>query len=412
MIDQAEVVVVGAGALGSATAYHLARLGKRDVALLDKFELGSQTSPRAAGQARTIRATPNLTRLALRAVEQLLSFTRDTGQPLRLDQTGALQFARTEADEAQLRDEVARCRALGLPADFVTPSQAADLLPILEWKGIRAAAYNPTDLNIEPSQLPIGYCRAAETLGVTTLPNTAVTGIEVGPNGVSKVYTEKGEIRTEVVVDAAGAWSRLVADLAGVYLPVVPTRHQLLITEPIEGVTSHFPIARVMDTNVYLRHERGGLLMGGYEQDPRMYAMGELPPDFQISDLELDIEVLRRLADTVRDQFPIFQDPSIRIAEHRGGLPTMTTDDRYLVGPVSGVRGLWVITGCCVGGLSTSPALGEAVAQWIIAGQPELDLSELSLDRFATQRLDEEELRARCRHAYANYYRMAGGVRG
>ncbi len=132
--------------------------------------------------------------------------------------------------------------------------------------------------------------------------------------------------------------------------------------------------------------------------------MGKVPSGFQISDLELDLEVLWSLARKVRDQFPIFQDPSIRIAVHRGGLPTISPDDRYILGPAPGVRGLWLMAACCVGGLSISPSLGEAIAQWIVDGKPPMDLSELSLERFAGRRLDEDELRRLCRQAYANHY--------
>jgi len=118
--------------------------------------------------------------------------------------------------------------------------------------------------------------------------------------------------------------------------------------------------------------------------------------------------VLWRLAHSVSEQFPIFQDPAIRVAEHRGGLPTMTVDDRYLAGPLPGVAGAWVMSGCCVGGLSVSPALGEAMAEWILDGAPGLDLSEISTARFAGYQLDETELRERCRHAYATHYRAGG----
>jgi len=119
--------------------------------------------------------------------------------------------------------------------------------------------------------------------------------------------------------------------------------------------------------------------------------------------------VLWRLARSVSEQFPIFQDPSIRVAEHRGGLPTLTTDDRYLMGPLPSVAGAWVMSGCCVGGLSVSPSLGEAMAQWILDGAPALDLADVSTARFAGRDLDETELRERCRHAYATHYRASGG---
>jgi glycine/D-amino acid oxidase-like deaminating enzyme len=391
MIDQADVVVIGAGAFGSSTAYHLAKLGVRNVILVDKFELGSQTSPRAAGLTSQVRATDGLTRLAQRAVRKLERFAVETGQPLRFDQSGALKIARTEEHVAQLHREVARGKQVGVEIDFITPAAARETMPFLVDKGILAMTYSATDCNVEPSQLPVGYARAAEELGVVTLPNTAVSGLRIGPGGVEKVVTSRGEIRTEAVVDAAGAWSRLVAELAGARLPVVPTRHQLFITEPIAGATPSMPIARVIDANVYVRHERGGLMLGGYESNPRQLDMRELGTDFQVRDLELDVEVLWGLARSVEDQFPVFQQPWVKIAEHRG------------------VRGFWLLSGCCVGGLSISPALGEAVAQWIVGGEPELDCSEITLERFAGRELPEDELRELCRRAYATHYTASGG---
>jgi len=406
MIDTADVVVIGAGAFGASTAYHLAKLGQRNIALLDKFALGSQTSPRAAGLTGQVRSTEVLTRLAMRGVAKLATFSQETGQPLRFDQRGALKIARTERHVAQLEREVARGKACGVDVDFVSTAEARALMPLLVDSGVQAITYSPTDCNVEPSQVALGYCRAAEALGVTTLPDTGVVGFDVGPDGVQQVLTERGPIRTSTVVDAAGAWSRLVGELAGARVAVVPTRHQLFITEPIAGVTAQMPIARVIDSNVYMRHERGGLMLGGYESNPRQYDMRDLGPRFQIADLELDIEVLHRLARSVRDQFPIFQEPAVRIAEHRGGLPTMTTDDRYLVGPIGGLRGFWVMSGCCVGGLSISPALGEMLAKWIVDGEPPIDVSDISPDRFVGRELPEDELRERCRAAYANHYSL------
>src|SRR5262249_13476247 len=135
--------------------------------------------------------------------------------------------------------------------------------------------------------------------------------------------------------------------------------------------------------------------------------MRALPPNFQMADLPLDLEVLRALAASVREQFPVFQRPGLRIVEHRGGLPTITPDDRYLAGPVPDVAGAWVLSGCCVGGLSISPALGEALARWIVDGKPPMDLSEIGLERFGAGPWPENELRERCRHAYATHYTTA-----
>jgi len=409
VIASADVVVVGSGAFGASVAYHLARRGAR-VAVLERSGLASQTSPRAAGLSSQVRATPALTRLAQRAVVKLAAFTDETGQPLRFTQSGALKIARTERDAEQLSREVARGDAAGVEIDFVSVAEARRRLPILGERGILAVTWSPTDCNVEPSELPIGYCRAAEKLGAVLLPHTPATGFDIGPQGIEGVRTPRGTIATRAVVDAAGAWARLVAVGLGAALPVVPTRHQLLITEPIPGVGPEFPIARVIDANVYVRHERGGLMLGGYEPDPVQLDAATLPPSFDVAELPLDIEVLWRLARSVSEQFPIFQDPTIRVAEHRGGLPTLTMDDRYLAGPLPGVAGAWVMSGCCVGGLSVSPALGEAMAEWILDGAPALDLSEISTARFAGYLPDEIELRERCRRAYATHYRTGGDV--
>ena len=405
MISAADVVVVGSGAFGASAAYHLARRGAR-VAVLERAALAAQTSPRAAGLTSQVRATPALTRLAQRAVTKLAAFSEETGQPLRFTQSGALKIARTERDAGQLALEVARGTAVGVPIDFVSVAEARRRLPILGERGIVAVTWSPTDCNVEPSELPLGYCRAAEKLGAVLLPHTPATGFDIGAHGVEGVRTSRGTIATRTVVDAAGAWARLIAAALGATLPVVPTRHQLLITEPIAGVRPEFPIARVIDANVYVRHERGGLMLGGYEADPLQLDASALPND--IAELELDVEVLWRLARGVREQFPIFQDPAIRVAEHRGGLPTLTMDDRYLVGPLPGVAGAWVMSGCCVGGLSASPALGEAIAEWIVDGAPALDCSDIAPARFAGA-VDEALLRERCRHAYATHYRAGAG---
>ena len=402
MIAAADAVVVGSGAFGASVAYHLARRGAR-VAVLERAALASQTSPRAAGLSSQVRATPALTKLAQRAVAKLAAFTAETGQPLRFTQSGALKIARTERDAEQLAREVARGAAVGVPIEMITVAEARRRLPILGERGIVAVTWSPTDCNVEPSELPIGYCRAAEKLGAVMLPHTPATGFDIGPRGIEGVLTPAGRIATRIVVDAAGAWARQLATALGAALPVIPTRHQLLITEPIAGVTPEFPIARVIDANVYVRHERGGLMLGGYEPDPLQFDTATLPGD--ITALPLDIEVLWRLARSVAEQFPIFQDPAIRVAEHRGGLPTLTADDRYLAGPLPGVAGGWVMSGCCVGGLSVSPALGEAMTEWILDGAPALDLTDVSTGRFAGRDLDEAALRARCREAYATHYR-------
>jgi glycine/D-amino acid oxidase-like deaminating enzyme len=291
---------------------------------------------------------------------------------------------------------------LGVDIDFVSPAKARQLMPFFEPVGVRAVTYVRDDLYLEPGQLPRGYARATERLGGVLLPNTSVIAFAGEDNRIAKVITDRGEIRTPIVVDAAGAWTRLVGGLAGVRIGAIATRHQLFITHPIPGVESHQPIARVIDCNVYIRPADGGLMLGGYESSPMQFDMANLPAGFGMEDLPLDLSVLRRLADQVSDQFPIFREVAVK--EHRGGLPTMTADGEHIVGPLPELRGFFVAGGCCVGGLSIAPIIGDMLAEWIVSGKPPMDLSPLSPLRSEVQSTLEAALLESCRRRYAFHY--------
>ena len=399
------MVVVGAGALGSSVAYHLSALHQR-VALLDKFEAASQTSPRAAGLTQQLRGSEAMSRLARRACNLIASFEHDTGEPMRFFRSGSVKLARLAEHEAQLREELARAARWGIPLRAIDPQEVPALSPFVRPDGVRFATYNAEDLYLEPVQVPRGYARAAVRRGASLLEHTPVERLLVERGKVAGVETAGGRIGAPMVVDAAGAWTRPVAASAGVLPAVVPTRHQLLISQPLDGVRPEQPIVRVMDANVYVRPEKGGLLLGGYEDHPRQYEGATLPIAFQIADLDLDVAVLRRLADRVKEQLPIFQEVFERrlIREHRGGLPTVTPDGGLLLGPLAAVPGLYVASGCNVGGLSTAPALGEALAELIVNRRSAIDLSTLSPDRFGPEYGDTVRLAADCRAVYEYQY--------
>lgn len=402
MLQQAAAVIIGSGALGSSVAFHLAKAGIAPLALLDRHEMASQTSPRAAGLTSQIRQSELMTRLATMAVDKIVNFTSETGEELVYVQSGSLRIARTSEHERQLRNDVERSQRSNVKIELISPAKAHELMPFFEPAGVRAVTYCRGDLYFEPRQLARGYVKATAQLGGVLLPNTSAVGFAVEDGHISKVITDRGEIRTSVIVDAAGAWTRLVARLAGVRAGAIATRHQLLITHPIPGVEPHHPIVRVMDCNVYICPAGGGLMVGGYESDPLQIEMADVPAGFSIDDLPLDLSVLHRLIDRVVDQFPVLRDISVR--EHRGGLPTMTPDGQHIVGPVPDLRGFYVAGGCCVGGLSIAPIVGDLLAQWIVSGKPPMDLSPLSPARPAVQSTAEAELREMCRRRYAFHY--------
>ena len=398
--ERADALVIGAGALGAATAFHLAKAGL-SVALLDKAELASQTSPRAAGLSGQLRSDERMTRIAARGVQKIVAFEVETGEPMVYFQPGSLKIARHTEHEAQLHDEVERGRQLGLDVALISLEEATRLMPYLVTDGVRAVMHMRSDVYLEPVQVPLGYARASARLGAVLLPNTPVEEVLTAGGTVAGVRTPGGEIRAPIVVDAAGAWLRAVAALGGSTVKAVPTRHQLMVTVPLPKVQPNQPITRIIDANVYVRPEKGGLMLGGYEPDPVQYRMQDLHPDFQIADLSLELAVLRRLADSVAEQFPVFRD--VALQEHRGGLPTMTADGEHILGPAPGVDGLYIIGGCCVGGLSTAPALGELLAEWITTGRPSIEVPSMSPSRLATS-LSEDELRDLSRLQYAHHY--------
>ena len=402
MIDEADVVVIGSGGLGAATAFYLAQRGSRHVALVEKYELASQTSPRAAGLVSHARSTDLMVELVKLAATNIERFTEDTGQSLDWTRSGSLKVARRSQDVSVIEEDLERGRRLGLDAERITPDEAQQLNPFLASQGVQAVLRIGDDLYFDPAQVAIGFVRGAEACGATLVPHTTVTRVQIEDGRVVGVETDRGTIRTRVVVDAAGAWTRQVAEAGGIHVPIVPTRHQLFVTEPLEGARPDLPIVRVMDAAVYVRPCNGGLLWGVFEEDPRQFDMDALDAAFQIRDTPLDADVLRRAADDVCEQLPVLREAKLR--EHRGGLPTMTADGRHIVGPAPGAQGFFIAGGCNVAGLSVSPAIGEALAAWIVDGEPPLDLSALSIGRFAAAPSSEARLRQQAAWQYRHFY--------
>ena len=402
MVERADVVVIGSGGLGASTAFHLAERGAGEVVVVDRHELASQTSPRAAGLISHARTTDLMCELVRRAAAQLERFTADTGQPLDWTRPGSLKVARRPQDVPVLEGDFERGRRLGLDVELLSGDDAHALNPLLQPDGVLAVLRVGEDLYFDPRQVAIGFVRGAEAKGATCLPHTPVTRVDIANGRVRGVETRWGTIRTSCVVDAAGAWTRQVAEASGIRIPLVPTRHQLFVTEPLDEVRADLPIVRVMDAAVYVRPCEGGLLWGGYEEGPRFFDMDDLPPEFETPQTPLDADVLWALADDVRAQLPVLRDAAVR--EHRGGLPTMTADGRHILGPAPGADGFFVAGGCNVSGLSVSPAVGEAVAAWIVDGAPPLDLSPLSMERFAGADVARDELERSAAWEYRHFY--------
>jgi glycine/D-amino acid oxidase-like deaminating enzyme len=403
MDRSADAVVIGSGGLGAATAFYLATAGRR-VAVVDKADLASQNSARAAGLSQQVQIDDVLADLAVRGATALRSFESITGVPLDVVINGSIKIARTDEDAEWLRAEVARGDAVGAEIGMVDAATATEIAPWVHPEGALEISYNPNDLYVEhPSAIPLAYLDAVRNLGGETLERCTVTDVVLSGDSVAAVETTEGRIETAHVIDAAGAWTRSIGDHVGRVIPLWPVRHQLCITEPLAEVDPSHPAVRVMDAKFYSRPCGGGLMYGAYETDPLVLDPRERPAGFQLDEMPLDMQPIERARASVAAELPILG--SAPIAELRGGLPTMTPDGHFLVDAMPGVDGFWVVSGCNVGGLTTSPAIGDDLAGWIVAGggRP-ATLEPFRIDRFDDRFSNDDQLRAACVATYTHKY--------
>ncbi|NIF43502.1 FAD-binding oxidoreductase [Burkholderia sp. Tr-862] len=402
MIESADVIVIGSGGLGAATAFHVAKRGALRVALVERLEIGSQTSPRAAGMVSCMRKSDLMIDLIKLAADRIRQFSEDTGQPLDWVHSGSVKVARRAVDAEVIQEDILRGQRHGLDVEALSIDEAHRLNPFLQTTGVAAAMRIGDDMYFNPAQLAVGFARAAQANGAVLLPNTAVTRVLIEDGAVAGVDTAYGRIQAPVVVDAAGAWTRQVAEASGIRVPLVTTAQQLFVTEPVPDARAELPMVRIMDAAVYMRPCDGGFLWGVYEENPRFFDMNGFDANFDIKDLSLDAEILWHYARDVEAQLPILLKAEIR--EHRGGLPTMTADGQHIVGPAPAIRGFYFASGCNVAGLSIAPALGEMLAAWIVDGAPPIDLTPLSVGRFGTGPWPDDELIRRAAWQYRHFY--------
>lgn len=401
---KADIVVIGAGALGLSTALHCALLG-RSVVVVERDTAGSQASGRAAGLFKSVQADEARTALARRSIELAVGFGDWAEAELEVARSGSFLVARTSKHRDYLLAEAALSRGWGADVQQASPADLAGRVSYYRGSdsGEELALWCPEDIYIEePMSLVRAYAAACRHRGVQILESEAVVGIQFSGGRVAGVETGARSIDAGVaVVDAAGAWVRQVAEFAGAggRVAIAPVRHQLLITEASAEVDPAAPITRVVDAAVYLRPARGGLMFGGFEAAPLPVDPGEQPPSFRTGDVPLDMGVLRDMAGQVADEAPLAS--AGPVAEHRGGLFTMSPDGRFVVGPVPDAPGFWVASGCNGSGFSSSPAIGEALAGWITGGDP-AGLATLSPDRFPA--MTEELLIKNGVWQYAHYY--------
>ncbi len=400
-MQDARVVVAGGGIAGASIAYHLAQLGWRAVVVLEQGELVHGTTSHAPGLVGQLRASASLAKMLMYSVA-LYRWLSVDGVPGFLGE-GSLRLASSPARWRQLQQQAQHATALGLDAYLIPPDEIAQLCPPVSLDGIEGALLLPTDGSATAPVLAQALIREATALGVTFSPRTRVLGVDTTGGRVRAVETAGGRISTETLVIACGIWSPLVGRLAGVALPLTPMQHQYAVTAPLpdlEGKT--IPNLRDPDKLVYLRQNGTSLVLGGYERDPRTFDVEAIPDGSEPTVRPFDAEHFQPLLRAAAERIPLLT--HTQIIKQVNGLESFTPDGEFLLGPAPEVAGVWAACGFCAHGVSGAGGVGKVMAEWIVHGNPGLDLSAMALSRFVRRVPDAEEIRRRARAVYATYY--------
>lgn len=406
MRSHAQAVVIGGGLAGCSILYHLAKLGWTDVVLLERSELTSGSTWHAAANIHGLHDNTNISRLQHYTMNLYKELESETGQGCGIFQPGSLYLAQTEAREHQLRLQEAKARRYAMNFHEVTRDEAERLHPLVDFTGIRCIMYEPDGGNVDPSGVTHAYAAGARQRGAEIHRFAPVTATEPQPDGSWIVRTEKGhEIRTNWVINAAGLWAREVAALAGIDLPLIPTEHQYFVTETIAqiaGLGRRLPSVADRDGEYYLRQEGMGLLVGAYERDMRFWAEGGTPQGFGH---ELFADDLERIEPNMMRA--IARVPAVGTAGIKrviNGPMIWSPDSAALFGPVPELRNYF----CCNGlipGFSQSGGLGKLAAEWMIEGEPSLDLFGWDLTRFGSW-AGKAFTKARVQDQYAHRFKI------
>ena len=378
------VVVIGGGVVGASVLYHLTKLGWSDVMLLERSELTSGSTWHAAGGFHTLNGDTNMAALQGYTIKLYKELEAITGMSCGLHHVGGITLADNQDRFDMLVAERAKHRYMGLETEIVGPEEIAKIAPITNLAGIIGALYDPLDGHLDPSGTTHAYAKAARMGGATIETHTMVQETNQRPDGTWDVVTNKGTIHAEHVVNAGGLWAREVGAMAGVYLPLHPMEHQYLVTEETPEIyerdTEH---PHVMDPagESYLRQEGRGLCIGFYEQPCKPWAVDGTPWDFGHELLPDNLDKVEASIEFAFKRFPVLEKAGIKSVIH--GPFTFAPDGNPLVGPVPGLRNYWSACGV-MAGFSQGGGVGLMLAQWMIEGECERDVTALDVGRFGT----------------------------
>ena len=397
----AQVVIIGGGVGGCSIAYHLTQMGWKDVVILERHELTAGSTWHSAGLVGLLRSDANLTRMMYYSTDLYRRLKDETGVDTGWREVGGLRLASSPERMEDIKRLVGMARSFGMPMDLLTPREAQAMFPLMSIEGVVGAAFTPNDGMIDPTGLTNALAAGAKSRGARIFQDTDVEAIKVERGAVREVVTNRGTIKTEHVVNAAGQWGGEVGKMVGLFLPVVPMAHLYIITKPIPGVDHDIPTLRDPDLLVYWREEVGGLVTGGYERNPEPFGLRGIPKDFKYQLLPPDWDRFAPLMENSIKRVPVVE--TAEIIQLLNGPEGFTPDGEFLLGPTS-VKGFWVACAFCAHGLAGAGGIGKVMAEWIVDGHPEWDVWRLDVRRFGPNYASQDYTLARTIETYSQYY--------
>ncbi|MFC4066542.1 NAD(P)/FAD-dependent oxidoreductase [Actinoplanes subglobosus] len=362
-----KVVIIGGGAIGTSIAFHLAEAGVRDVVLLERADLGTGSTCKAAGGVRAQFSDRINIELGARSLEAFGRFPQHPGQEIDLHRVGYLFLLSTPEDVKSFEQDVRLQNELGVTSRMIDVAEAKAMSPLIDTDGLLAAAFSPDDGHCTPESVVLGYATGARRHGATLRTGVTVTGIDTAGGEVRTVHTDRGPIEADAVICAAGAWSAAIGTMAGVDLPVVPLRRQIIFTEPMPDLAEVVPFTIDFSSTYYFHREGRGLLMG--MSDP------EQEPGFH---LDYSDDWLPRLGAAIGRRAPGLLD--VGLCNGWAGLYEVTPDHNAIIGRSGNFL---YATGFSGHGFLQAPAVGEVIRDLYLDRTPFVDVSPLSTDRFA-----------------------------
>ncbi len=400
MKDQAQIVIIGGGIYGAQIAYHLAKYGRKDVVILEKCEIASGESSHAAGLVTQFATSQAMLKFRMYSIE----LYSELGL---FDHVGSLRVASSREQLKELERSVSRAKALGLEVDVISPDEALKVMPQISKKDLYGGIFLPRDGQLDPYTTTTSMAKFAKELGVTIYTNTRVTGIELSAKGeVQRVLTDKGAIRCEIVINAAGLWAPRIAAMVGINIPTTPVDHQHIALKAVPGheFTHETPCLRDPDNLVYMRQEQGGLVIGGYEPSPIARWIDGVPWEHGSATLPSNFDQFEMLLEGAIRRLPFLDKAGIiTLVCHPGAY---TPDCQPMLGPMPGVRGFWMLAGMSLNGYGGAGGMGKLLAEWIIEGEAPMDVYGYRATRFGNYYADHVYAAERTKESVKYYYRL------